>query len=509
MPHLPPTTSMRLTSSRLLARNVLFNLLGQAAPLALAFLAIPVLIRELGTDRFGVLTLALLLLGYFNLFDLGIARALTRSIAERVGTEREHDIADLIWTAFLLLVLLGVAGGIAIALLAPWLVGEALKIPQELQAESLSSFYLIALALPIVIGNAGLRAVLEALQRFGMTNAVGVAIATFNYLGPILVLPFSRSLFAAIAVLVIGRALTLLVYLCLCLRVLPTLRQRFSPRRVVVLQLLRFGSWLTVTNIIGPLMVYMDRFLLGALVSVTAVTYYATPYEIATKLWVIPTAFIGVLFPAFTTSLLHDRARTVLLFDRACTYLFIALFPISLLVVTLAHEGMDLWLGKPFAQYSAPVLQILVVGVFVNSMAHIPYIFVQSAGRPDLETKLHVVVLPFYLLALWQLTSHYGINGAAIAWTGRVLADSPIVFAIAQWLLPSSATAIRRIAALMIAALCILAVGALLSGVLAKMVFLGFTLLAFAVAAWQLILLPAEREAIKRQLGASKLRYSE
>ena len=335
----PPATSMRLTSSRLLARNVLFNLLGQAVPLVLAFLAIPVLIRELGTDRFGVLTLALLLLGYFNLFDLGIARALTRSIAERAGTPRERDIPDLVWTALLLLVLLGVAGGIVIALIAPWLVGEALKIPEELQAESLASFYLIALALPIVIGNAGLRAVLEALQRFGMTNAVGVAIATFNYLGPILVLPFSRSLFAAIVVLVVGRALTLLVYLFLCFHVLPALRHRFSPRRGVVLQLLRFGSWLTVTNVIGPLMVYMDRFLLGALVSVTAVTYYATPYEIATKLWIIPAAFNGVLFPAFTTSLMHDRTRTMLLFDRACAYLVMALFPISLLA-RIIHRGV-------------------------------------------------------------------------------------------------------------------------------------------------------------------------
>jgi O-antigen/teichoic acid export membrane protein len=500
---------MRLTGSRLLARNILFNLLGQAAPLVLAFLAIPVLVKELGTERFGVLTLALLLLGYFNLFDLGIARALTKLIAERVGIGQDNEIADLTWTAFHLLVLLGVGGGVVIALMTPWLVGAALKIPEELQPETLLSFYLIALSLPAVIGSAGLRAVLEALQRFGATNAVRVALSTFNYLGPILILPFSHSLTAAMVVLVVGRALSLLVYLFLCLQVMPTLRHRFLPQRKVVLDLLRFGSWLTVTNIIGPLMIYMDRFMLGALVSMAAVTYYATPYEIAAKLLIIPAAFIGVLFPAFTTSLMHDRAHTVMLFDRACRYLFLALFPICLSVVTLAYEGMYLWLGEEFARYSTIVLQLLTIGVFVNGMAHIPYIFVQSAGRPDLETKLHLIVLPLYLLALWQLTSRYGINGAAIAWAGRVLADSPIVFAMAQWLLPSSATAIRRIAAMMIAALCILAIGALLSGVLAKLVFLGFALLAFAVAAWQLILLPAERAAIKRQLGAGKLRYSE
>ncbi len=60
---------------------------------------------------------------------------------------------------------------------------------------------------------------------------------------------------------------------------------------------------MTVTNVVGPVMVTMDRFLIGAMISITAVAYYTTPYEMVTKLWLIPAAMVGVMFPAFSTSL--------------------------------------------------------------------------------------------------------------------------------------------------------------------------------------------------------------
>ena len=75
----------KLTQGRLLARNTVWNLGGQVAPLVVAIFAIPPLIKGLGTDRFGVLTLAWVVIGYFSLFDLGLGRALTKLVAGQEG----------------------------------------------------------------------------------------------------------------------------------------------------------------------------------------------------------------------------------------------------------------------------------------------------------------------------------------------------------------------------------------------------------------------------------------
>src|SRR5260370_22399359 len=100
-----------LTRGRLLARNTIWNLLGQLLPMAVAVVAIPPLVRGLGVARFGVLSLAWIVVGYFSLFDLGIGRALTKLVADKLGAHDDHSIPPVARTAMLMLLLLGVRRG--------------------------------------------------------------------------------------------------------------------------------------------------------------------------------------------------------------------------------------------------------------------------------------------------------------------------------------------------------------------------------------------------------------
>ena len=424
------------TNSGLLARNALWNLVGNAAPMLVAAICIPLLIKGLGTDRFGVLTLVWALIGYATLFDFGLGRALTQLVATKLGSGADHEVPTLVWTSLLLLLFLGLLGAIIGVSLTPWLVHHALHVPGVLGQETLYSLYLLAISIPVVISTAALRGLLEAHQRFEWTNALRVPMGIFAYAAPLLVLPFSKSLFPVVAVLVTGRTIAWGAHLLLCLKLMPALRQRVIWERTAVGPLLRFGSWMTVSNIVGPLMVTLDRFVIGSLLSVGAVAYYATPYEVATKVWVIPSALLGVMFPAFSTSFVQDRNRTALLYSRTVKYLFLILFPLILLVVAFAHDGLALWLGAEFAHNSARVLQWLAVGMFINCLAWAPVAVIQGVGRPDLTAKLHILELPVYLIALFWLTKVLGIEGAAIAWTGRVAVDALVLFVIAKRFLP-------------------------------------------------------------------------
>ena len=83
--------NVSLVGGRRLARNVFWNLLGVGTPLLVAVVAIPRLIEALGTDRFGVLTLAWMVVGYFGLLDLGLGRALTKLVAERLGKGQDEE----------------------------------------------------------------------------------------------------------------------------------------------------------------------------------------------------------------------------------------------------------------------------------------------------------------------------------------------------------------------------------------------------------------------------------
>jgi O-antigen/teichoic acid export membrane protein len=212
---------------------------------------------------------------------------------------------------------------------------------------------------------------------------------------------------------------------------------------------------------------------------------------------------VGVLFPAFSTSFVQDRKRTALIFGRGVKYTFLIMFPITLLIVTLASEGLELWLGAEFALKSLRVLQWLSIGVFLNSISFMPFALLQGAGRPDITAKLHLVELPFYLLALWWMLVKFGIEGAAVAWAVRAAVDALLLFVTAQRLLPVGRAELHRAVFTSGAMIAALIIAVFIVGAVTKAFFLSLALPIFAVAAWFFILAPEERAIIKQKTASA------
>lgn len=493
-----------LTSGRLLARNTIINLAGEVTPSFVALVALPIIIRALGVDRYGVLTLSIVVVGYFGLFDFGLGRAATKFIAEAAASSDQGKVPGLFWTSLFMMLAFGVAGGVVVAVLAPWLVHGVLKIPVALQPESLHALYLLALSMPFVISGGALSGTLAAFQRFDLINTVRVPNSIFSYVGPLLVLPFCHSLGWLVAVMVLGRLAGWIVTFWLCLQVVPELRREIHPRRATIRPMLSFGGWLTVSAVVGPIMAYFDRFLIGGMLSMAAVTYYAVPYQVATKLWIIPSAVSGVAFSAFSGAFTSDPNHTAVLLESATKYIVLTLFAPVLFVIALAPEGLRLWLGPSFAEHSASALRWLTFAVFINSTAHPAYSLIQAADRPDLLAKLHLAEAPFYLAMLWWMMLRYGVVGVAITWTVRVIVTTLIVFLMAWRLLPLAAPGIARIAALTSAALLIFAVGTIPMDLPEQCLLLGIAPLIFAVLGW-LVLEPRERASVRHVVRGVRL----
>jgi O-antigen/teichoic acid export membrane protein len=438
--------------------------------------------------------------GYFSLFDLGMGRALTQLVAEALGRDAPGELPTLVWTALWLLAPLGIAGGLAVALAAPWLVRDVLRIPPALQAESARAFQLFALAIPFTVHTAGLRGVLEATQSFGRINALRIPLALAMFVGPILVLPFAPTLPAAVGVLALGRALLWWLHLRACRTAFAPMRHVLGPDPRHVRPLAARGGWMTVSNVVSPLMYAADRFVVGAMLSMGAVAYYTTAYESVTRLWVVTGVLLPVLFPALSLALTRDRARAATLFDRALRATLVTSFPAALVIGAFAPEWLTVWVGPDIARHAAPLAQTLAAGVFVNVVAQIVYTLVQSAGRPDLTGKFHLMEVVPYGVLLWALIARMGTLGVVVAWCVRVAVDAALLFVAAARVLPEVRAAARQCG--LATALCapLLLVPLALPAVTARAAFAVVVLAGFLGLGARRLVTAAEREALRRAL---------
>jgi O-antigen/teichoic acid export membrane protein len=486
-----------LTNSRLLANNTLWNLTGRFLPVMVALVTIPFVVHILGPERFGILSLALAFVGYFGLLDLGLGRALTQFVSQKIGEGRENEIPIILWTGFGVLLFLSVLGMIALVTLTPAIVHHFLKVPPQSTGEIIGTFYVLGLSIPFIIGSAALWGVLGAYQRFDLGNRVLIPLGMLTYIGPLLALLWIDSLIAYMTVLVIIRAIATIALAIICLRVVPNIRQGTFDRKIVR-QLMTFGGWVTLSGIISPFMMSVDRFFIGGIVSLSAVAFYSAPYDLVTRFGIIPDAFLSVIGPALTVHAAGRNTRISVLFRRASTYLFLTLFPITIIFVVFAKAGLTIWLGENYAVHSARILQYFAIGMFFNCMAGAPSVLISSFRRPDIFVKLQVIEIPLYYPILYGSIIWFGIEGAAAVWSVRTLLECIILFLIAGRRVHEVRETTRRFLLAVPPVVISFGLGIVIAGFAWKLAYAGLILFFFAVIVWFRIIPTAERTFLLR-----------
>jgi O-antigen/teichoic acid export membrane protein len=430
-----PINELDHVSGRLLTRNWVLNLLGWVAPLSVAVVAIPYVVQRLGAERFGVLSIASALLGYFGIFDLGLGRATTKFVAECLAHREPNRLPKVVWTSLWAQVMFGALGTLITVSLIPIALDRYLKISPALIAETRASLFVLSSSLCIVlIGNA-LRGVLEAGQLFNIVNYVKVPTNTSMFLLPAVGVFLHLSLPGIVWLLVGARVSATIAYLAACLRCFPALRSHFLPDRKSIHPLLVYGGWVTVSNFITPLLAYIDRFFIGSLVSMSAVGYYSAPYEAINRAWVVPATLAATLFPAFTNlDAAGSRRRLEELCARSLKSLLLISAPTLLVLALFAKQILRWWLGAEFAAQSTLTFQILALGMLISSVALVPFSLLQGVGRPDLTGIFSLLEFLFQTCSCWFLVRRFGIPGAALAWTLKALLDALLMFGAVFWL---------------------------------------------------------------------------
>lgn len=479
-----------------MARFFIFNLLGHVLPILVALVSVPVIAHSAGVDRLGALGVVWALVGYFSFLDFGLSRVVTRRVAHAADQHYlQEELAQLRgffwWRAVPGLIVIGLLLLLTRSLFARFLP------PGALGMELVQGWSWIAWCVPVTLATNWLRGALEGVHRFARVNLLRSVFGAWNYAGPAIVALYRPTLDALIVGIVVGRILALAAHALACLQaereilIGPSRSHRSSIR-----SFFQEGGWITISNVISPLMLYSDRFVLAALLPPRAVAWYVTGQEVMLRTLVIPGALAGVLFPKFAGRPDADDGEQVLasLYRRGIRVVSALMLPLCVLAAAIAYDGLRLWLGESFAANGHRVVEIIAIGVFANAICHLPHAWLQATGHADRTAKAHLIELPLYAAALFVAVLHWGIIGAAVAWTLRVVLDCMVLLRMA------GRESTRSVSGLLFAGIILIAVAGILPALGSGWHWRVFALLLSvsiaAVCAWRGLLTEEDRKEL-------------
>jgi len=412
------------------------TVLGVIAPMAVTVFTLPIYLRLIGEERYGILALIWLVFGYFGLFDFGLSRATANHLA-RLRQAPAEEKAPVFFTALLMNAGLGLVGavllGVALTFASMMMSGADNGLRGELQI----GLPWLVLLLPLSTVSGVFVGCLEAEERWGMINLQQVVGAVLQAVLPlVLVILLGANLMFAIVGTVVGKALVIAWSATAALRTFKGVKPKINP--ALLRPLLSYGGAVALTNSISPILASADRFVIASVSGLQAVTTYSVPFNIISKVTIVPAAVTRVLFPRFS-SMAPTEAKA--LAERALGVLGGVIAMICCPIILLAHAGLSVWVGPDFAERGTTVTQVLAMGACFNALAYVPFALLQGTGRPNLVARIHLFELLPFLLILYVLVMFFGVEGAAWAWLMRVVADAVLLLHFTK-LLRSSARAL-------------------------------------------------------------------
>jgi O-antigen/teichoic acid export membrane protein len=403
-------------------KNTLINLVGYVIPMAVMLVTIPLYLKLLGDDRYGVLALVWLILGYFSFMEMGLGKATANQIA-KAKNATAHECAEIFGTAIILNACMGLVAAFILWMVGDYLITNVLKMPENFRDEAISALPWLVATLPLALISSVLNGALEGANKFFLLNILQVIGSAVFQIVPLLVAYWvGPSLEYIIPAAVIAKIVINLPLIYAC-HLFVTDKKSWVLSYSRAKSLLSYGSWIGLSSIVTPVLETIDRFVIGAIVGAKAVTYYTIAFQLAAKLRIIPGALSRALLPRLSISS-DDRYRVAV---HAMHVITVMMTIVSVMVALILNPFLEVWVGPSVAEKVNTLGYLFLFGIWINSIGHVPVSLLLGLGKSNVVGKTHLFETLPYVALLYICTVQFGVVGAVFAWVIRVTIDTVIM----------------------------------------------------------------------------------
>jgi O-antigen/teichoic acid export membrane protein len=404
-----------------LEKNTFANLMSTVWSIMLGVVSVPLLIKLMGVEAFGLVGMFLTLQSIFVIFDIGIAATLNREIARQSAEDgNAQPLRDLVFTLQGVYWLIALLIGATVFALAPaiarhWVNLQSLSVETVITCVRMMGVGM-ALQFPFIFYQSGLL----GLERQVLLSSVMVALATMRGPGILLALwllsPIPEIFFAGqIVTSILGTGtVVFLLWRCLPAAVDGETGFKFDSIRRVW----RFSAAYAANAVANLGLLQGDKIILSTLLPLRMFGYYALAQSLTNGLYAIIISLDGAIFPQFS-ALVARGGETELshVYHRACQLMAVILMPVAVVLAIFSREVLMLWTGDPeIVENAHVILRLLVGGMLLHGLFHVPYYLQIAYGWWRLISNTNVVLLLSIIPLNILMAKNYGGTGAAAIW---------------------------------------------------------------------------------------------
>lgn len=383
-------------------------------PVLITVITLPFLLGTIGAERYGALALCWLILIYSAHILDGVGTAITHSVAR--AEDDDQTVRDTMVTGIVTALIVSPATAVLASAIAFVFFSQFFEVSEVVKQELVASIWLVGVS-SFVSGVS--RAVYGALIGKERFPTASLAMMVCNGGLPLLALLFSQ-MFGASMVVLMCASLTAyclgLVFLLLDLWLsqLRGKQARVSWHRSRAL--LKFGFWIMATAIVAPLLLTLDRMVIGAQLGAIAVAAYTIPFQVVSRLQLIPQSLVKVLFPRLSVSVGVKAQKMALYYSIVMSACFA---PIIVGLIYLIEPLLVIWLGDNLDPQSVEVGTWLLCAFYVTAIVQTMAVFLQSQERGAFVAKFQLSTIVPYLALVLYCANAYGLMGVVGAFLFR------------------------------------------------------------------------------------------
>jgi O-antigen/teichoic acid export membrane protein len=412
-------------------KGSLWALAGTILPFVVTFFATPLIIRILGSEGYGVLILIGLIPSYFIFADFGMGIASTKFGSEAYSKGLKKKEGEVVRTASVIAFSFALPFAFSFFFFSHLIITN-LNVPENWRATASIGLKITSVIYILGILSGIVNTPQLSRLRMDLNSLVNTVPRIILPILTVIVLYFNGGVVGAIWVSLFISVLTLSGHIFFSGSLLPEL---YSPtiNKSLFSPLLKFGSGWLIGSVAGILLVNLEKVFLTHLISVQSLAYYTVAFNFANLATVFSSSMMQSLVPAFSQLILPEKQTQFdELFSRGIRLNLIWLFPALMLLFIISKPFFTTWAGEEFGNASTYPFYILILGLFFNVLAYIPLGAILASGRTDVFAKLYWIELVLYLPLVIGLITYFGIMGAAMAWSLRVIIDAFVMFAMAR-----------------------------------------------------------------------------